>query len=232
MPQPTNAEIENAIADRDAAGLARMVDNGLDANWTGARGQTLLHGAARTGDIALVRKLLEKGAHAFAHNDDGETPADVAIAWGHTAATALISQRLEDEKLTRGNDPVPYSTLQDIRDKSVETGVSQFHYLAQRGQFNQVITLAANDPQGFTAADLLAKGPDGDTVLMKVCQQGQLPLLAKAEVWVKRPQDFQKIWEGVPSHYRKEVDYDATVSQMRQMKLQSYGKPKLKGFKK
>ena len=226
------AEIDSAIEARDASRLARMLDDGLDPNWTGAGGNTLLHAAARIGDAGLVGKLLEKGARAFVCNDEAETPWDVAVSWGNDRIAQKILPALTDEKLTRGSETIPYAALQEIRDKSLETGVNQFHYLAMRGQFAQAVTLAANDKEAFSAADLVAKGFDGDTVILKICQQGQLPLVAKAELWAKKPQEFQAVWDKVPTHYRKEVDYDSIISQMRQLKLQSYDKPKFKGFKK
>ena len=225
-------EIDSAFRARDVVTLARMLDSGLDANGKNERGDTLLHSAARLGDIGLVEKLIEKGARALAYNADGETPCDTAAIWGNDSAAVIIKARLADERLTRGNEPIPYASLQAIRDKAAETGIHPLHDIAQRGQFNQVLALVPADPQGLSAADLLSKGFDGDTVLFKICQHGQLPLLAKPELWVKQPQDFQRIWDNVPAHYRKDVDYDSFVSQLRQMKLQSYGKPKLKGFHK
>ncbi|TAL30327.1 MAG: hypothetical protein EPN97_12965 [Alphaproteobacteria bacterium] len=231
-PQPSDADIDSAIRSKDVAGLVRMLDDGLDANWKDARGDTLLHAAARLGDAGLVGKLLDKGARAFVHNDEAETPWETAVIWGRDAAAKILRARLDDEKLTRGSEPLTFASLQEIRDKTSETGVNQLHYLARKGQFAQVIALAAADPQGLSAADLLSKGLDGDTVLLKICQQGQLPLLAKPELWVKRPQEFQTLWENVPGNYRKDVDYNAFVSQLRQAKLQSHGKLKLKGFQK
>jgi hypothetical protein len=230
--QPSDADVETAIQQRDTPGLARLLDDGLDANWKDARGDTLLHAAARLGDATLVEKLLEKGARAFVHNDEAETPWETAVIWGRDNIAKILRVRMEDERLTRGSDPLAYASLQDIHDKTAETGINQLHYLAQKGQFGQVITLAAADKEGLSTADLLSRGLDGDTVLLKICQQGQLPLLAKPELWVKKPQDFQALWENVPQHYRKDVDYNAFVSALRQMKLQSYGKPKLKGFQK
>lgn len=225
-------EIDNAFRARDAAALQRLLDEGLDANWKNAAGDTLLHAAAKRGDTKLIEHLAEKGARANVFNNDGETPRDVATAWGHDEAAGILKQRSAEEKLTRGNDPIPYASLQQIRDKARDTGIDPLHEIAQRGQFNQVIPLAVNDAQGLNAADLLSKGLDGDTLLLKICQQGQLPLLLKPELWMKKPQDAQRIWEKVPLHYRKEVDYDAFISQLRQARLQAYGKPKLKGFHK
>lgn len=231
-PQPSDADIDSAIRARDVAGLSGMLDEGLDANWKDARGDTLLHAAARLGDAGLASKLLERGARAFVHNDEAETPWDTAVIWGRDNVAKTLRARMDDEKLTRGSDPLSYASLQDIRDRTAETGINQFHFLAQKGQFGQVLTLAAADKDGLSAGDLLSRGLDGDTVLLKICQQGQLPLLAKPELWVKKPQDFQVLWENVPKNYRKDVDYASFVSALRQMKLQSYGKPKLKGFQK
>ena len=186
-------EIDSAFRARDVAGLVRMLDSGLDANWRNDRDDTLLHLAARLGDISLVEKLIDKGAKALCFNAEGETPCDTAVIWGNDAAAMTIKPRMEDEKLTRGNDPIPYASLQDIRDKAAETGINPLHDIAQRGQFNQVLALVQADPQGISAADLLSKGLDGDTVLQKICQHGQLPLQAKTELWVKKPQDFQRL---------------------------------------
>jgi hypothetical protein len=225
-------EIDGAFRARDVIGLVRMLDGGLDPNWRDDRSDTLLHSAARLGDISLVEKLFEKGAKALCFNAEGEAPLDTAMIWGNDNAAKIIKSHLSEEKLTVGNAPIPYQSLQEIRDKAAETGVSPLHDIARRGQFQQVIALSIADPLGLGAAELLAKGFDGDTVLLKICQQGQLPILAKPELWVKKPQDFQRLWENVPTHYRKDVDYDAFVSALRQAKLQSYGKPKLKGFHK
>lgn len=230
--KPSSEEIDSAFRARDVIGIIRMLDGGLDPNTRNERGDTLLHSAARLGDISLVEKLLVAGAKALCFNAEGEAPHDTAVIWGNDNAAKIIKSRMAEEKLTRGNDPIPFQSLQEIRDKAAESGLSPLHDLARRGQFNQVLALVPADPQGLSAADLLAKGLDGDTVLLKICQQGQLPLLAKAELWVKKPQDFQRLWENVPTHYRKDVDYDAFVSALRQAKLQSYGKPKLKGFHK
>jgi ankyrin repeat protein len=230
--KPSPDEIDSAFRARDAIGLWRMLDDGLDPNWRNERGDTLLHSAARMGDISVVNKLFEKGAKALCFNAEGESPADTAVIWGNDNAAKIIRTHLSEEKLTRGNDPIPFQSLQEIRDKAAETGVSPLHDIARKGQFDQVIALAANDAQGLTAAELLSRGLDGDTVLLKVCQQGQLAMLAKAELWVKKPQDFQKLWDAIPTHYRKDVDYDSFVSALRQAKLQYYGKLKLKGFHK
>jgi ankyrin repeat protein len=228
MPQPSDIEIETALKARDVVTLVRLLDKGLDANRTSAGGNSLLHAAARLGDISLVDKLLEKGANPLARNDRDETPWETAAAWGNTGAAQKIAARLPEgaPAARNNNEPIPYASLEEIRQKSAATGQSEFHALARQGRFAQVLVLAGKE--NLTAADLLERGKDGDTVLMTICQQGQLPLLVKAELWVKQPQEFQALWDKVPAHYRKEVDYDAFVGQLRQAKLKSYGNIKLK----
>ncbi len=227
---PSEKEIDSAFQAKDVAGLLRMLDGGLDPNWTNASGDTLLHGAAKLGDLGLVEKLLEKGATARAYNRETETPWDIAVSWGNDDAAKILRKHIADETLTRGNDPIAFQSLADIRATAEETGVSPLHEIARRGQLNQL--LALKDAQDLSAGDLLVRNLDGDTVLLNICQHGQLPLLAKTELWMKRPQDFQQLWTHVPAHYKKEVDYDAFIAALRQAKLQSYGKPKLKGFQK
>lgn len=220
----TDEEIENALGAGDANALSRMLGEGLDANWTGAGGQTLLHWAARLGDTAFAGSLIEAGARKEARNEDAETPRDVAVAWGHGALADLL--------MPSAPGTMPCASLAEVRERSRETGVDYFHYLTQAGFFPGLAALAVADGEGFDAADLLARGADGDTALMKICQQGHLPLLAQPALWLKKPEEFQKLWEKVPMHYRNQVDHDSFMSQLRQARLQSYGKPKLKGFKK
>lgn len=55
------------------------------------RGATALHVVAQTGDEALARKLLERGARRDARNRDGLTPADIALRMHHDKLSALLS---------------------------------------------------------------------------------------------------------------------------------------------
>lgn len=225
---PTKAQVEKALAARDIAGLSRMLDAGLDANWQDAQGDTLLHHAARFGDAAFVAKLAAKGAHFNVFNKQDETPRDVAIAWGHDTLASVMKEEMTAEQAPAA---IAYTSLQDIRDASAKNGASEFYRLAAHGQFAAVVALAEKDPNGFTAADLLSKGANGDTAALKLAQLGQLDLLMKTPLWLDRPDDFQKVWEAVPQSYRNQGDIAAFSRDLRQAKLQSYAKPKLQGLK-
>lgn len=224
---PTKAQVEKALAARDIAGLSRMLDAGLDANWKDAQGDTLLHHAARMGDAELVAKLASKGAHFTVFNQQDETPRDIAIAWGHDTLAAVMKDEMTAEQAPAA---IAHKSLQDIRDASAKNGTSEFYRLAAQGQFAAVVALAEKE-QGFTAADLLSKGVNGDTTALKLAQLGQLELLMKTPLWLDRPDDFQKVWDAVPEAYRNQGDIAAFSRDLRQAKLQSYAKPKLQGLK-
>lgn len=233
MSQPDYiAGLTKAVASRDASSIVDILDKGVGANaWRDARGATLLHYAAIWGDEKLADDLILRGAAARSHNDNAETPADVAAVWGREALAKKLYAQQQDEELTKGHATLAFSSLQDIRAESAKTGVNQLHHLAKLGQFPQVVTLAQIGG-GFTAQDLLGKGPDGDTVLQKVCEKGQLGLLLKAPLWMDRPDDFAQVWDAAPANYKTGLESDGFAQKLRQAKLQSYGKIQLKGFRK
>lgn len=230
MSQPDYiAEITQAVAARDAGAILRALDSGVEANaWRDARGASLLHYAAIWGDEKFAQELMSRGAKISTRNENAETPADLAVVWGRAALAKTLQQA---EAAAPDASTLGFSSLQDIRAENATSGVNQFHHLAKLGQFPQVITLAALGG-GFTAQDLLGKGPDGDTPLQKICEKGQLGLLLKAPLWQDRPEDFAQVWAAVPTNYKQGVDAEGFAGKLRQAKLQSYGKLQIKGLKK
>jgi hypothetical protein len=224
MSQPDYiAEITKAVAARDAAGILNALDSGVGANaWKDARGASLLHHAAIWGDEEFAAALLARGAKACAHNDNAETPADLAVIWGRDVLAKTLAAQQAAE-LAQGQATLGFSSLQDIRAENATSGVNQFHHLAKLGQFAQVVTLAQLGG-GFTAQDLLGKGPDGDTPLQKICEKGQLGLLLQAPLWQDRPEDFAAVWAAAPGLYKAGLDAEGFAGKLRQAKLQSYGK--------
>eukprot|EP00900_Chrysochromulina_parva_P010039 jgi/Chrpa1/19036/Chrysochromulina_OHIO_Genome00025714-RA len=55
-------------------------------------GWSLLHAAASKGHIRIIQMLLTAGASANACNSKHTTPAQLALAWGHSEAAALLHQ--------------------------------------------------------------------------------------------------------------------------------------------
>lgn len=64
-------------------------------NYQGPFGNTLLHGAVLSGDVAEVVRLLAVGADPHIRNREGRTPAQVAVFIGDLQLYELIERRGE-----------------------------------------------------------------------------------------------------------------------------------------
>jgi ankyrin repeat protein len=71
--------------------VAVLVDAGADVNAVQVHGWTPLHGAAKTGSLVSVERLLAAGADPAARNDDGTAAIDLARTGGHDAIVARLS---------------------------------------------------------------------------------------------------------------------------------------------
>lgn len=230
MTAPSAREIEAAIEKDDTASLKRYLDAGMDANWKDDTGNTLLHHAARIGDVSFIGSLLGKGAKPFVLNENLETPHDVAVIWGKTSAAAQIAVPMARDR-ENGAEKIAFVSLQEIRDLSAKEGVNHFYILAKSGRFAQVAALAAKDARGLSSADLLSQGPSGDSVILAVALRGDLKEIMKPALWHSRPEEFEAVWQAVPAQYKKGIDHEGFVGALRQERIKSFGKPKLPGLK-
>jgi ankyrin repeat protein len=62
----------------------------LDPNYQGPFGNTLLHGAVVSGDVAEVQRLLAAGADPRIANREGKTPLHAAAILGHARIEQLL----------------------------------------------------------------------------------------------------------------------------------------------
>ena len=67
-----------------------------------------LHAAARSGDVASLRRLLDDGAPVDAINSDGETPLLVAVRADRTPAAELLLERGADVNAQASNLDTPW----------------------------------------------------------------------------------------------------------------------------
>ena len=228
--------LNTALDARDTAGIVNLLDQGLDANWQDSRGRSLLHYAAAWNDTKLVDALTDKGAKLTQADHAAASPQDIAIAFGHDALAQSLATRL---KLAQANTAAPagpksdfpFADLTALRAESARSLTDQFNYHVRLGHLPQILVAAEKDAQGLSAADFLGRGPDGDTTLLNLCQKGQLGLLLDAKLWHKKPEEFKTLWSQVPKDYQKDHDADAFIAKLRQARLQSFGKPQLKGYK-
>ncbi|MBS3025272.1 sigma-70 family RNA polymerase sigma factor [Acidiphilium multivorum] len=76
---------------------------------TDPKGDTALHIAARTGNLAVCDLFIKSGADPEARNDDLQTPADVAFAEGHHVAGQLLRSLVTTSPSASSNHAVVFN---------------------------------------------------------------------------------------------------------------------------
>lgn len=74
---------------------ANLLGNGARVDEPQRDASSILHGAAATGDVALIRFVVRKGGNPEARDAQGRTPEDVARALGHEAAADALARHAE-----------------------------------------------------------------------------------------------------------------------------------------
>ncbi|MDP2205098.1 MAG: hypothetical protein Q8K65_02210 [Alphaproteobacteria bacterium] len=222
-PRFDDAQIADLIDARDVAALTAALEAGLDPAWTDTTGRGLAHFAALWGDAAAFDAFTARGVAAVSYDGNGETPEHLARALGHDALAYKITRLPPPPAITETG----YASLADIRRASRENLSDHFGYLVQKGGLDALIALARRETgaEALCAADLLARGSDGDTALLKICQQGALGKLLDVDLWKDRPDEFSKLWQAVPQDYAKAHDAEAFLAAAHQAQLQSYVQP-------
>jgi len=221
-PRFDDAQIADMIDARDAAGLTAALDGGLDPAWHDEAGRNLAHFAALWGDVAALEAFTARGVGGVSCDQDGQTPEQLARAMGHDALAHKIAALPPAPPPAFG-----YTSLGEIRRASSENLSDQFNHLVRHGAIDALIALARQEKgaAGLTAADLLGRGADGDTTLLKICQQGALGKLLDVDVWKDRPEEFRKLWQAVPQDYAAAHDAEGFLASAHQAHLQSYVQP-------
>ncbi|XP_063241973.1 receptor-interacting serine/threonine-protein kinase 4-like [Bacillus rossius redtenbacheri] len=119
-----------------------LVSGSRGPNITEADGDTILHGAAEGGCMALVTRLLDLGADLNARDNGGATPLVVAARYGRLEVVRLLSERGADLDCADGHG----STGLHVAAEGGHLGVVR--YLVEAGA-----DLAAHDENGGTALD-------------------------------------------------------------------------------
>lgn len=87
-----NTPLHAAIAGRrNRSVIDRLLEENADPNAEGAGGITPLHLAASRGDTAVIDLLYAHGARST-RTDDGQSPADLAVARDHPDAAAHLEE--------------------------------------------------------------------------------------------------------------------------------------------
>jgi ankyrin repeat protein len=73
------------------ADMVRALFSSEAINSSDSSGNTVLHYAARLGDSSMISLLLSMGAHREIRNIAAESPAEIAMRWGHRDAARLLN---------------------------------------------------------------------------------------------------------------------------------------------
>ena len=83
----------------DKQRVEQLLAHGADVSAVDADGDTALHGAAKSGNVEIIRLLLDKGANPNATNRQGGTPLMWTAVFGHDQAARLLLSRGADASL-------------------------------------------------------------------------------------------------------------------------------------
>lgn len=64
--------------------IRKLIDRGVDINQQDERGNTVLHNAALSNNLKLLKLICECGAKINIQNNDKQTPFDIAIEWNRS----------------------------------------------------------------------------------------------------------------------------------------------------
>ena len=90
LARELSEELKEAIEDDDKESVDRLIADGLDVNWRGHNGATLLHYAATFDCPDVVVLLVRRGALVNAAMANGMTPLDYATSAGKNAVIIVL----------------------------------------------------------------------------------------------------------------------------------------------
>lgn len=183
-------DMENAITQRDAQAVIKLLDRGMDVNTVNREGDTLLIQAVRNDMPELLDALLQRRARLNFRNRHGETALSIAAFTGNMAYVQRIVESGAQVNFF-GWPPITYAAFNNhpaiieyLIKKGAEVNAktengSTALYLAARNGYTEVVKLLLRydaDPTianqyGETAVDAAMKG-NFDEILQLLRDEG------------------------------------------------------------
>ena len=91
-PAPPTVNLFRAVQVDDLDQIKRHIAWGTDLNQSDASGDRPLHLAARAGQVAIARELVDHGASLVTPDRAGRSPLELALSRGRTQVAALLVQ--------------------------------------------------------------------------------------------------------------------------------------------
>lgn len=115
------------------------------------------------------------------------------------------------ELLQAGGDPL---RLDDLRLPSGSNGETGLMTAARCGKFGDALDILAANGEELAVTDLTAPDKTGKRLADILTETTQVGLIARAELWAHRPEDFRQMWNALPDRGKDQVDYQDLVSEM------------------
>jgi len=147
--------------------VLKLVEQGVDHNWTDKRGWTLLMIAIDSMQPDVVKRLIEKGAkldHAVTKDDDtrGMTPLHIAVAKGNRFSLQhLLDAKVQiNAKDALGKTPLHYAVRQEIDKTQMLIGAGATIDARCNKGATPLMHAAAHQPDAAVTEALLNAGAD------------------------------------------------------------------------
>lgn len=231
-------------AANDHVALKKLLDGGVDANARDGEGATLLHHAARNGNLMTLKTLLDAGAEVNATDRLEETPLDQAVLWGRndtripggvtavlrakgakTGAELLMSGALKGDSTLAKLQADGAVSSAGLDKPYGDGGDTVLLRIAREGDFENLVKALGADKKELGYDALTRRGEKGQNVVDVLGRHGRLETLFTPDLWTGRVAEMGKLWDAVPDAYKKDVKYDALVQKTRVQSIRR--RPKL-----
>lgn len=174
---------------------------------------TLLHFAAAAGKNDLIPTLLEAGADPNARTRIGETPLDLALAYGYSKAVRLLQKSGGKE-----------SAVLDA-EQNWPRGDRHALTAARADKFDELVEdIRAGRRGSLEPAELLERDETGDNVLTVLGREKKLEAALDPKLWFGRLGKLQELITLLPDDLLTEQETKQLMTRCRQHQLDSLGR--------
>lgn len=178
---------------------------------------TLLHFAAAAGKSDLIPALLEAGADPNARTRIGETPVDLAMAYGYSKTVRLLQKGGGKE-----------GAVLDA-EQNWPRGDRSTLMAARANKFDELVEDIRAGRRGILEpAELLARDETGDNALTVLGREKKLEAALDPKLWIGRLGKLQELITLLPDDLLSEQETKQLMTRCRQHQLDSLGRSRVK----
>lgn len=166
-------------------------------------------------DKSLEKDFLVTGFHAPLTGKDGKpfttTPLALQKTWENMGEIRSILQGKKQSL-----------TLDELRQPTGANQENALFYAARFGCFDQVIAIAQINGEHITAADLVTKGPEDESLFDILEEQEMQHLILDPTLWVGKEDDLAELFDSLPKDRKDEIDFGNLLGQISVITLRDH----------